>query len=312
MFNSWADHDMTENIVHLVLARLPDAPEGTKGISLFLVPKFLVTADGQIGERNAFTVGSVEKKLGVHGSPTCVTNFDGATGYLLGTPHRGMASMFIIMNAMRLASGVCATGVAYAAYRNALAYTHERLAARSVTGPKSPELPGDPIIVHPDVRRMLMTQRAMVEGGRALGFWVSVHLDLAERHPDPAEQKEHDGLVSLLTPIVKSFLSDKGFESADLALQCFGGHGYVREYGAEQYLRDIRMLRLGEGTSGIQALDFMGRKVVGDGGRVLGTYFATIRDSLKALEGEDLEEIAFGLRNALDLVEQLTQEELPQ
>lgn len=311
MFNSWADHDMTENIVHLVLARLPEAPEGTKGISLFLVPKFLVTSDGGIGERNAFSVGSVEKKLGVHGSPTCVTNFDGATGYLLGTPHRGMASMFIIMNAMRLASGVCATGVADAAYRNALAYTHERLAARSVTGAKSPELPGDPIIVHPDVRRMLMTQRAIVEGSRAFGFWTSVNLDLAERHPDPAEQKKHLDLVSLLTPVVKSFLSDKGFECTDLALQCFGGHGYVRENGAEQYLRDIRMLRLGEGTSGIQAMDFMGRKVVTDGGKVFGTYLATIRDAIKDLDGQELHEIAEGLRQAIDQIEQLVEEELP-
>ena len=311
MFNSWADHDMTENIVHLVLARLPGAPEGTKGISLFLVPKFLVTSDGAIGERNAFAVSSVEKKLGIHGSPTCVTNFDGATGYLLGTPHRGMASMFIIMNAMRLASGVCATGVADAAYRNALAYTHERLAGRSITGAKSPELPGDPIIVHPDVRRMLMTQRAIVEGSRAFGFWVSVNLDLAERHPDPVEQKKHDDLVSLLTPVVKSFLTDKGFESADMALQCFGGHGYIRENGAEQYLRDIRMLRLGEGTSGIQAMDFIGRKVVGDEGYVLGRYFSTIRDSIKTLDDEGLLEIADHLRQALDQIEQLTREELP-
>jgi alkylation response protein AidB-like acyl-CoA dehydrogenase len=311
MFNSWADHDMTENIVHLVLARLPDAPEGTKGISLFLVPKFLVTSDGEIGERNAFSVGSVEKKLGLHGSPTCVTNFDGATGYLVGTPHRGLASMFIIMNAMRLASGVCAVGMADAAYRNALAYTHERLAGRSVSGAKAPELPGDPIIVHPDVRRMLMTQRAFVEGGRAFCFWVSLNLDLAERHPDPAEREKHDRLVSLLTPVVKSFLSEKAFTSADLALQCFGGHGYIRENGAEQYLRDIRMLQLGEGTSGIQAMDFLGRKVVGDQGRTLATYFATIRDSIEALDGEDVREVANGLGQALELAEQLVQEELP-
>ena len=310
MFNSWGDHDLTENIVHLVLARLPDAPEGVKGISLFLVPKHLVGPDGELGERNAFSVGSLESKLGVHASPTCVTNFDGATGYLVGQPHRGMANMFIIMNSMRLATGVCAVGVSDAAYSNALTYTRERLAGRSVTGAKYPELVGDPIIVHPDVRRMLMSQRAMVEGGRALCFWVSLNLDLAEVHPDPAERQAHEALVSLLTPVVKAFLSDKAFESADLALQCFGGHGFIRDNGAEQYLRDVRMLRLGEGTSGIQAMDLIGRKVVGDDSAALGLYFDSIREHLDSLDDPALADITDPLRGALDSAVQLTREQL--
>jgi alkylation response protein AidB-like acyl-CoA dehydrogenase len=313
MFNSWADHDMSENIVHLVLARLPDAPAGVKGISLFVVPKYLVGPDGKLGERNAFSVGSLEKKLGVHASPTCVTNFDGATGYLVGKPHRGIAAMFIIMNHMRLACGVCAVGISDAAYRNALAYTKERLAGRSVSGPKYPDLPGDPIIVHPDVRRMLMTQRAMVEGGRALCYWTSLTLDLAEAHPDPAQRAAADALVSLLTPVVKAFLTDKAFECADIALQCFGGHGYIWDNGAEQYLRDARMLRLGEGTSGIQAMDFIGRKVVGDDAAALGLFFDTIRTTLDDLDpdGADLAAIGADLRGALDSAVQLTEEQLP-
>ncbi|MCE3555813.1 acyl-CoA dehydrogenase C-terminal domain-containing protein [Pseudonocardia sp. RS11V-5] len=313
MFNSWADHDMSENVVHLVLARLPDAPEGVKGISLFLVPKYLVGPDGTLGERNAFAVGSLEKKLGVHASPTCVTNFDGATGYLIGKPHRGMAAMFVIMNHMRLASGVCAVGVADAAYRNALTYTKDRLAGRSVSGPKYPELPADPIIVHPDVRRMLMTQRAIVEGGRALCYWTSLTLDLAEAHPDAEQRAAADALVSLLTPVIKAFLTDRAFECADMALQCFGGHGFIWENGAEQYLRDVRMLRLGEGTSGIQAMDFIGRKVVGDDGRALGLFLDSVAGTLDALDTDDDDLAGLGrdLRAALETTVGLVREELP-
>ncbi|MEU1275673.1 acyl-CoA dehydrogenase C-terminal domain-containing protein [Streptomyces sp. NPDC005799] len=314
MFNSWGDHDLTENIVHLVLARLPGAPAGVKGISLFLVPKYLAGPDGELGRRNQFSVGSLEKKLGIHASPTCVTDFDGATGFLVGAPHRGLASMFIIMNHMRLATGACAVGVSDAAYRNALAYTRERLAGRSVTGARYPDLAGDPIIVHPDVRRMLMTMRSLVEGGRALCFWTSLNLDLARVHPDPLEEESHERLVSLLTPVVKAFLSDKAFECTDIALQCFGGHGYIRDNGAEQYLRDVRMLRLGEGTSGIQAVDFASRKVLGDGGRTLGLYFDAIRDTLSTLdasEGAQLSDVTGELRRALDSAASLTEERLP-
>jgi alkylation response protein AidB-like acyl-CoA dehydrogenase len=311
IFNSWGDHDLTENIVHLVLARLPEAPEGVKGISLFLVSKYLVGPDRELGERNQFSVSSLEKKLGVHASPTCVTNFEGATGYLVGEPHRGMAAMFILMNAMRLASGACAVGVSDAAYRNALAYTRERLAGRSVTGPKHPELAGDPIIVHPDVRRMLMTMRALVEGGRALCFCVSLDLDLAETDPDPVTRQAYDAQVSLLTPVVKAFLTDKASECTDIALQCFGGHGFVQDNGAEQYLRDARVLRLGEGTSGIQAMDFIGRKVVGDDARALNRYFDAIRQTLDPLEEPDLVDITKEMRRALDSIAALTLEELP-
>ncbi|MFD6059492.1 acyl-CoA dehydrogenase C-terminal domain-containing protein [Rhodococcus wratislaviensis] len=311
MFNSWGDHDLTENIVHLVLARLPDAPEGVKGISLFLVPKYLVGPDGELEERNRFSVSSIESKLGIHASPTCLTNFDGATGYLVGEPHHGLAAMFPIMNFMRLATGASAVGVSDAAYRNALSYTRERLAGRSVTGAKYPELVGDPIIVHPDVRRMLMTMRALVEGGRAFCFWVSLNLDLGEIHPNPAERQAHETMVSLLTPVVKAFLSDKASECTDTALQCFGGHGFIRDNGAEQYLRDVRFLRLGEGTSGIQAKDFIGRKVVGDDARTLNRYFDSIRDTLRSLEGADLPGITTELRHALDTIVRLTEEELP-
>ncbi|AKE01225.1 hypothetical protein XU06_30330 (plasmid) [Rhodococcus erythropolis] len=311
IFNSWGDHDMAENIVHLVLARLPEAPAGTKGISLFVVPKYLPGENGDLGERNAFSVGSLEKKMGLHASPTCVTNFDGATGYLVGTEHKGMAAMFIIMNSMRLATGSCAIGIADAAYHNALAYARERVAARSLTGTKYPDLPGDPIIVQPDVRRMLMTQKALVEGGRALCYWVAVRLSLSETHPDLDERRDHDATVSLLTPVVKAFLSDKGFESADLALQCFGGHGYVQDNGAEQYLRDIRMLRIGEGTSGIQAMDFIGRKTLADNARTLNQYLDTVRQDVTALPSE-LVDIAHAVTHALDTVTQITKSELAQ
>ncbi|NEW36041.1 acyl-CoA dehydrogenase [Nocardia cyriacigeorgica] len=309
MFNSWGDHDLTENIVHLVLARLPDAPAGIKGISLFLVPKYLLDSKGDIGERNSFSVGSLEKKLGVHASPTCVTNFDGATGFLIGQPHRGMAAMFIIMNSMRLASGVCAVGIADAAYRNAAAYARERLAARSPLGPRYPYLAGDPIIVQPDVRRMLLTQRAIVEGGRAFCFWVSLDLDTAERHSDTAERRAREARVSLLTPVVKAFLTDKAFECTDQALQCFGGHGYIWDNGAEQYLRDARMLRIGEGTSGIQALDLLGRKVLTDDGTALKDYFSTIRSTLRNVDCPD--GILDPVRRTLQEVEQLVDEQLP-
>ena len=308
MFNSWADHDLSSNIVHLVLAREPDAPKGIKGLSLFLVPKFIVGADGELGERNQFFVASLEEKLGIHASPTCLTNFDGATGYLLGEPNRGLASMFVIMNFMRLATGAGAVGLADAAYQNALAYTRERIAGRSVAGAKYPDLAGDPIVVHPDVRRMLMTMRAIVESGRALCSWVSLNADLGEVHTDHDQRQKHGELVSLLTPIVKSFLADKGFECTDLAIQCFGGHGYIRDSGAEQYMRDARMLRVAEGTSGIQALDFAGRKVTADGAATLTRYFSLIRETLDATTAPA---IAEDVKAALDLTEHLVAEQLP-
>lgn len=311
IFNSWGDHDLTENIVHLVLARLPDAPEGTKGISLFLVPKYLVGADGTLGARNSWSCGGLEEKLGIHGSPTCVTNFDGATGFLLGEANRGLQGMFIIMNVMRLAAGASSVGMADAAYRNALDYAKSRLAGRSPTGAKYPDLPGDPIIVHPDVRRMLMIVRGYVEGGRLLCYWMALNIDRADLDPDPAQRDRSAALVPLLTPVIKAFLSDKAFECCDLALQCFGGHGYIRDNGAEQYLRDIRMQRLGEGTSGVQSLDFIGRKVMMDGGKALKVYFGMIRDWLNASQDSAEDGINAELREALESIERLTEEQLP-
>ena len=311
IFNSWGDHDMTDNIVLLVLARLPDAPEGIKGVSLFLVSKYLVGSGGELGERNSVACSGLEKKLGIHGSPTCMMSFDGATGHLLGTPNRGMEGMFIIMNGMRLAAGASSMGIAYAAYQNALNYAKERLAGRSPTGAQYPDLPGDPIIVQPDVRRMLMLIRAFVDAGRMLCYWAGLNLDLAHVHTDKEERDRSEALVSLLTPVIKAFLSDKGFECCDIALQCFGGHGYIRDNGAEQYLRDARVQRLGEGTSGVQALDFIGRKVVRDGGRILNLYFGRIREWLDAHQAMSEPGIDDALRRALDSIERLTAEQLP-
>lgn len=311
IFNSWGDHDLTDNIVHLVLARVDGAPDGIKGLSLFLVPKYVVGKNEVLEGRNSWSVSSLEDKLGIHASPTCVTNFDGATGFLIGELNRGMANMFIMMNSMRLATGIGAIGLAAAAYRNALNYSRQRLAGRSVSGSKYPELPADPIIVHPDVRRMLMTMKAIIEGGRAFGFWVSLHLDVSERHPDDVERESSGALVALLTPVVKAFLSDKAFECADMAMQCFGGHGYVRDNGAEQYVRDVRVLRLGEGTSGIQAMDFLGRKVLGDKGDALGDYFTRIDRALAQADDDSLASIVGPVRDSLDTIRKLTDEHLP-
>jgi alkylation response protein AidB-like acyl-CoA dehydrogenase len=308
IFNSWGDHDLTDNIVHLVLARLPDAPSGTKGLSLFLVPKYLVGPDDQVGERNSFSVSSLETKMGVHASPTCVTNFEGATGYLVGLPHRGLQNMFIIMNAMRLASGVAGVGLAEAAYKNALAYTKERLAGRSPGGPQRPDLPADPIIVHPDVRRMLMTMRALVEGGRMFTFWVSLALDLAQLHPDAETRAANEALVSLLTPVVKAFLTDRASEVADIGVQCFGGHGFIRDNGAEQYVRDNRFTRLAEGTGGIQSLDLVGRKILGDDGTTLRVYLRTIQ---AVLDSQHIPGVTSEVLGALREVETLVEEQLP-
>lgn len=309
MFNTWGDHDMAENIVHLVLAKLPDAPAGTRGISLFLVPKYLPDADGRPGERNAFSCGSLERKLGIHGCATCVTNFDGATGWLVGAPNQGLPNMFVLMNTMRLTTGSVAIGIGWAAYVNALAYAQERIAGRSASGTKYPDLAGDPIIVHPDVRRMLLEIRAFAEGGRLFCMWVALELERAATHADPDVRAASDALVSLLTPIVKAYLSDRAFEAVDTGLQCFGGHGYIRDNGMEQLLRDERMLRLGEGTSGIQAMDLLGRKVLGDEGRTLGRYLALIRATAAEAEtSERLAPLARALGTEATRIETLTAE----
>ena len=266
IFISSGEHDLGENIVHLVLARLPEAPEGTKGISLFVVPKFLPDGQGEPGARNAVTCGSIEHKMGIHGNSTCVMNFDGATGTLVGEPDKGLAAMFIMMNSARLGVGMQGVGLTEVACQNSIRYARDRLQMRSLKGPKAPQLAADPIIVHPDVRRMLLTQKAWSEGARAFTYWVAQLIDTELHHPDPAVRKESAALVELLTPIVKAFITDNAFASTNEGLQVFGGHGYIAEWGMEQFVRDARINMIYEGTNSIQALDLLGRKVLSDMG----------------------------------------------
>ncbi|MFB0872809.1 MULTISPECIES: acyl-CoA dehydrogenase [unclassified Sphingobium] len=273
IFISSGDHDMADNIVHLVLARLPDAPPGVKGISLFLVPKILPD-----GARNTMSVGALEKKMGIHAQPTCVMNYDGATGWLVGEPHRGLAAMFTMMNAERLMVGIQGLGLAGAAYQQASAYAKDRLQGRSADGARGPV----PIIDHADVRRMLLTVRAFVEGARALAGWTALQMDRAHHHPDAAERAKADALVALLTPVVKAGFTDFGFESAVMAQQVLGGHGYIREWGLEQYVRDARIAQIYEGTNGVQAMDLVGRKLPMAGGTVVDGLFALIEADLAA------------------------------
>lgn len=281
IFISSGDHDFGGNIVHLVLARLPDAPAGVKGISLFLVPKYLPDADGGFTIRNPMSVGALEKKMGIHAQPTCVMNYDDATGWLVGEPNKGLAAMFTMMNAERLMVGVQGLGVAGAAYQQAAAYAKERLQGRSADGARGPVA----IIDHADVRRMLLNIRAFVEAGRALGGWTALQLDRANHHPDAAKRAKADALVALLTPVVKAAFTDLGFESAVQAQQVFGGHGYIREWGMEQYVRDARIAQIYEGTNGVQAMDLVGRKLPMAGGAVVEGYFDGIAADLDAAGG---------------------------
>jgi alkylation response protein AidB-like acyl-CoA dehydrogenase len=262
IFITAGEHDFTENIVHLVLARLPDAPAGSKGISLFIVPKMKVDRDGVMGQRNAVRCGSLEHKMGIHGSATCVINFDGAQGWLIGEPNKGLAAMFTMMNTARLAVGLQGLGLSDRAYQNALRYARERLQMRSLSGAKFPDKPADPIIVHPDVRRMLLTCKALIEGGRAMGYHAASLVDVLEHGHDVEERRQADALLGFVTPIVKACLTEWGIECTYHALQCFGGHGYIAEHGMEQLARDARITTLYEGTTGIQALDLMGRKIM--------------------------------------------------
>jgi len=262
IFITAGEHDLTDNIVHLVLARLPDAPEGSRGISLFIVPKLQVARDGTVGARNALRCGAVEHKMGIHGSATCVMNFDGAQGYLIGQPHKGLMAMFTMMNTARLGVGVQGLGLATRAYENALRYARERLQSRALSGPKLPSKPADPILVQPDVRRMLLTCKALTEGGRLLAYHAGSLVDSAELAADAVVRKQADDLLGFLTPIVKACLTEWGNECTYHALQCFGGHGYIAEHGMEQLARDARITTLYEGTTGIQALDLMGRKTL--------------------------------------------------
>jgi alkylation response protein AidB-like acyl-CoA dehydrogenase len=277
IFISAGEHDMSENIVHLVLARLPEAPEGSKGISLFLVPKFLPNADGQPGERNPIFCGAIEEKMGIHGNATCQMNLDGARGWLIGQPNKGLNAMFVFMNAARLGVGMQSLGLTEVAYQNALAYAKDRIQMRSLSGPKTPERPADPIIVHPDVRRMLLTAKAYAEGARAFSSYVALQIDRELSHPDEEVRKEAADEVALLTPIVKAFITDNGWIATSEALQVFGGHGYISEWGMEQYVRDARINMIYEGTNTVQSLDLLGRKILMDNGAKLRKFGEKIK-----------------------------------
>lgn len=285
IFISAGEHDLTENILHLVLARLPDAPPGIRGISLFLVPKFLPRKgnDGaEAGERNGVRCGSIEKKMGIKASATCVINFDEATGWLIGAPHKGMRAMFSMMNAARLGVGIQGLGIAEVAYQNARDYARERRQGRGLRGAVEPDAAADPIIVHPDVRRMLLRSKAITEGARALAYWTGMQIDRAIKHPDEAVRREADDFVALVTPIVKALFTDHAYDAANLAMQVHGGHGYIHEYGIEQFARDARITQIYEGTNGIQALDLIGRKLPMGGGRLLRRFFHPMQDFLFA------------------------------
>ena len=282
IFITEGEHDMSENIIHIVLARLPDAPAGVKGISLFIVPKFVPDANGEAGERNPVSCGSIEHKMGLNASPTCVMNFDGAKGYLLGPANKGLNCMFTFMNNARLGVGMQGMIHAELGFQKSLAYAKDRLQMRSLTGPKNPELAADPIIVHPDVRRMLLQQKSIAEGGRMFIYDIAKMIDVMQRSDDEDAIKEADDTLGLLTPIAKAFLTEMGFESANLALQCFGGHGYVKEWEVEQNVRDSRIACIYEGTTGIQALDLLGRKILGTKGERLRKYTKKIHKFCEA------------------------------
>ena len=287
IFISAGEHDLSENIIHLVLARIEGAPAGTKGISLFLVPKFLVKDDGSLGARNAVGCGSIEEKMGIHGNSTCVMNYDGATGWLLGEENRGLNAMFVMMNEARLGVGVQGLALSEVAYQNAAAYAKERLQGRSISGVKYPDKPADPIVVHPDVRRILMSIRAFNEAARALVMWTALKSDVAHRSNDEKERKSADDHMGLLTPVIKGVLTDSGFANAVLAQQIFGGHGYIAEHGMEQFVRDSRIAQIYEGANGIQALDLVGRKLGKDGGRAIVAFFNEVQTYLKERANSD-------------------------
>ena len=284
IFISAGEHDMSDNIIHLVLAKIPGGPAGVKGISLFIVPKFLVNPDGSLGERNTLSVGKIEEKMGIHGNATCVMNYDGATGYLLGQEHKGMRAMFTMMNEARLGVGLQGLAQAEIAYQNALAYAKDRLQGRDVTGLKNPDGPADPLIVHPDIRRNLMDQKSFVEAGRALIFWAAQLIDQHHRNTDA----QADGLVSLLIPVIKGFLTDRGFDMTVQAQQIYGGHGYIEEWGMSQFARDARIAMIYEGANGVQALDLVGRKLATDGGKHVMAFFEIVKSFIA--ENKDMDE----------------------
>ncbi|KPL67657.1 acyl-CoA dehydrogenase [Erythrobacter sp. SG61-1L] len=300
IFISAGENDLAENIVHLVLAKLPGAPEGSKGISLFIVPKFLVNEDGSLGERNAVSCGSIEHKMGIHGNATCVMNYDGAKGWIVGEENKGLAAMFIMMNAARLGVGVQGLGQAEVAYQNAVQYAQDRRQGRAIAGRADPTAAADPIIVHPDVRRMLMDAKAYNEGMRALILWGALQVDLSHKAPEEADRQSADDMISLLTPVIKGYGTDKGFDVAVNMQQVFGGHGYIQEWGMEQFVRDSRIAMIYEGTNGVQAMDLCGRKLPANGGRAIQAFFKLVDDEIAAGKADpQLEPIASRLEKAV-------------
>eukprot|EP00611_Tribonema_gayanum_P018728 TRINITY_DN3192_c0_g1_i1.p1 TRINITY_DN3192_c0_g1~~TRINITY_DN3192_c0_g1_i1.p1 ORF type:complete len:597 (+),score=225.31 TRINITY_DN3192_c0_g1_i1:49-1839(+) len=281
IFISAGEHDLSENIIHLVLAKIPGGPAGTKGISLFLVPKFLVNDDGTVGARNGVSCGSIEHKMGIHSNATCVMNYDGATGWLVGEINKGMPAMFTMMNEARLWVGIQGLGIAEVAHQNAVSYARDRLQGRSISGAKNAEGPADPIIVHPDVRRMLMTGRAFTEGARALAAIAGLQVDLLHHHPDEAVRQKADDFMALMTPVIKAYFTDMGVDVASLAVQTWGGHGFIQDNGIEQFLRDSRIAPIYEGTNGVQAMDLVGRKLGMNGGRAIQAFFAEVGQFIK-------------------------------
>ncbi|MGB1076814.1 MAG: acyl-CoA dehydrogenase C-terminal domain-containing protein, partial [Bdellovibrionales bacterium] len=304
IFISAGEHDLTENIIHLVLARLPDAPEGVRGISLFIVPKFIVEEGNK---ENSLSCTSIEHKMGIKASATCVMDFQGAKGFLLGKPHKGLKAMFTMMNAARLAVGMQGLGIAEVSHQNAVFYAKDRLQMRSLDGTKFPDKPADPIIVHPDIRRMLLTSKAVTEGCRMLSYWIGMNLDIAERSEDHEEAEAAEDLVALMTPIVKAYQTDMGFEIANLAIQVHGGAGYIAEYGVEQYARDARITMIYEGTNGIQALDLVGRKMGQNMGRSLRRFFHPVSEYIETHQANPaLSEFVFPLAKAFAKLQQST------
>lgn len=283
IFISAGEHDLAENIIHLVLAKIEGAPAGIKGVSLFIVPKFMVNDDGSLGQRNSLSVGKIEEKMGIHGNSTCVMNYDEATGFLVGDEHKGMRAMFTMMNEARLGVGVQGYAQAEVAYQNALDYAKDRLQGRDITGTKYPDGPADPLIVHPDVRRNLLDQKSFVEGARAFSLWGAYLIDRAHRNKD----KDADGLVSLLTPVIKGFLTDKGFDLCIQAQQIYGGHGYIEEWGMSQFARDARIAMIYEGANGVQALDLVGRKLAQDGGKYVLAFFGLVKSFVSETKGQN-------------------------
>ena len=287
IFISSGEHDLTSNIIHLVLAKTPGAPDSSKGISLFVVPKFMVNDDGSLGERNTLSCGSIEHKMGIHGNSTCVMNYDGAKGWMVGEENKGLAAMFIMMNAARLGVGLQGLGVAEVAYQNAVQYAHDRRQGRALTGPAEPAEKADTLFVHPDVRRMLMEAKALTEGLRALCLWGALQVDLSHKAPDDAERQLADDLIGLLTPVIKGYGTDQGYDIATTAQQVYGGHGYIAEWGMEQYVRDARIAQIYEGTNGVQAMDLVGRKLAQNGGRAVQAFFKLVGDEIAAAKQEE-------------------------